>query len=339
MSEPQSGIVDEEEAVSRLLEGAGARPEPPAEDLARIKEAFRVEWREHVRRPQRSARWNPRLLALAATVAAAVGAGWWLWSLAVTGTSGAGGAAPAARVESVAGEANGLMPGGTVPAGATVETAAGVAALRLAGGGSLRLDEGTRVVLVSPSEVRLDRGAVYLDSGAAPGAGSRAVEIRTRLGVVTEVGTQFEVRLLEEGEAVRVRVREGEVRIEGGAASASAVAGAELTVRAGGSVARGSIPVHGPAWSWTLKAAPPLEIEGRTLDQLLARVARETGWTVEYENEALAASVGSIRLHGDVGHLAPDQALDVVLPGAGLRHRVADGRLIVGADAGFRTPN
>lgn len=343
MSEPQSEIVDEEEAVSRLLEGAGARPEPPAEDLARIKEAFRAEWRGHVRRrPRRAARWNPRLLALAATVAAAAVAGWWLWSFAVTGTSGASGggdAGPAARIESLAGEANGLAPGGTVPAGATVETAAGVAALRLAGGGSLRLDEGTRVVLVSPSEVRLDRGAVYLDSGAAPGAGSGPVEIRTRLGVVTEVGTQFEVRLLEEGEAVRVRVREGEVRIEGGAASASAMAGAELTVRAGGSVARGSIPVHGPAWSWTLKAAPPLEIEGRTLDQLLARVARETGWTVEYENEALAASAGSIRLHGDVGHLAPDQILDIVLPGAGLRHRVADGRLIVGADAGFRTPN
>jgi ferric-dicitrate binding protein FerR (iron transport regulator) len=311
MSEPNPDL-------QHLLESAGARPEPPAEDLARIKEAFRDEWRGHVRR--RESRGRLRLLALAAAVVAAVGVGWWLWSVE---------AGPAARVERAAG-VPGLAVGQEILAGTGLETASGRAALRLVGGPSLRLDTGTRVRLVSATEVRLDRGAVYLDS--SPGA--RQISVRTPLGVVTDVGTQFEVRLLGEGEALRVRVREGEVRIEGGTASLSGMAGSEVTLRADGSLERSRVASHGSAWSWVVEAAPPLEIEGLTLEQLLARVARETGWTVEYEDEGLAASAGPVRVHGSVGGLAPDQVLEVVLPGAGLRHRVVDGRLVIS-----RTPN
>jgi ferric-dicitrate binding protein FerR (iron transport regulator) len=309
MSEPNPDLW-------RLLESAGARPEPPAEDLARIKEAFRAEWREHVRR--RESRGRLRLLALAAAVVIAVGAAWWLWRVE---------AGPAARVESVTGIVgiSGLAVGQEILAGTELETASGRAALRLVGGPSLRLDTGTRVRLVSAAEVRLDRGAVYLDS--IPGA--RQVSVHTPLGVVTDVGTQFEVRLLGEESALRVRVREGEVRIKGGEASLSAAAGSEVTLRESGSVERRRVALHGPDWSWVLEAAPPLEIEGLSLQELLARVARETGWTVEYEDPDLAASAGSIRVHGSVGGLAPDQALEVVLPGAGLRHRIVDGRLLI----------
>jgi hypothetical protein len=215
-----------------------------------------------------------------------------------------------------------------------LETASGRAALRLVEGPSLRLDTGTRIRLVSATEVRLDHGAVYLDSSPASNAGDRQVSVRTPLGVVTDVGTQFEVRLLGEGEALRVRVREGEVRIAAGEASLSAAAGAEVSLRAGGSVERRHAAPYGPDWSWVLEAAPPLEIEGLSLQQLLARVARETGWTIEYEDEALAVSAGSVLVHGPAGGLAPDQALEVVLPGAGLRHRVVDGRLVIS-----RNPN
>lgn len=285
--------MNEEEQVRRLLEEGGPRPEVPPEDLAKIKAAFRAEWKEHVRRRRSPDR---RLWLLAASVLLAIGLGWWLW--------------PAASKPS----------GERIAEGDLLETREAPAAFRLEGGSSLRLDAGSRVRLVSASEIRLERGAVYLDS-----EGTSKVAVLTPLGTVTELGTRFEVRLLEP--AVRVRVREGAVRVE----SHRADAGTELTLQADGSVIRGRIAAYGPPWSWVVKAAPPLRIEGRTLAEVLDRITRETGWTLRYEDPRLAASAGEIVVHGDVGHLAPDQALDVVLPGAGLDYRVVDGVLILRA--------
>ena len=286
--------------MRRLLEEAGPRPEVPPEDLAQIKAAFRAEWQEHVRRRRSPDR---RLWLLAASIVLALGLGWWLWPPASS--------SPVAHVES---------SGQTINAGARLEAHDGPTAFRLEGGSSLRLDAGSLVHLVSASEVRLERGAVYLDS-----EGIGRIAVHTPLGTVTELGTQFEVRLL--GSAVRVRVREGAVRLE----SHRADAGTELTLRADGSVTRSPIAAYGPPWNWVLKAAPPVRIEGLTLAEVLARVTRETGWKVRYEDPGLAESAGGIVVHGDVGHLAPDQALEVVLPGAGLDHEVVDGVLILRA--------
>ena len=63
-----------------------------------------------------------------------------------------------------------LEPGAQLPAGALVETgdADSAAALRLEGGGSMRLDRGTRLRLGSSSTVVLERGAVYFDSEGQP---------------------------------------------------------------------------------------------------------------------------------------------------------------------------
>lgn len=279
--------MNEEEQVRRLLEEAGPRPEVPPEDLAKIKAAFRAEWQEHVRRRRGPDR---RIWLLAASVVLALGLGWWLWP-----------AAPSSQVTGAELEAE-------KPAAFQLE------------GASLRLDAGSRVRLVSSSEVRLERGAVYVDS---QGAGT--VTVHTPLGTVTEIGTRFEVRLL--GSAVRVRVREGAVRV----VSHRADAGTELTLRPDGSVTRSRIAAWGPEWTWVLKAAPPLRIEGLTLKEVLDRVVRETGWTIRYEDPGLAESAGEIVVHGDVGHLTPDQALEAVLPGAGLDHEVVDGVLILKA--------
>jgi ferric-dicitrate binding protein FerR (iron transport regulator) len=296
--------VNEEEQVRHLLEEAGPRPEVPPEDLAKIKAAFRAEWQQHVRRRRFPDR---RLWLLAASVLLVIGFGWWLWPAA---------SAPVARVEGTSGREEGAE----LLSGTGVVTEEDPLALRLEGGASLRLDVDSQVRLVSTSVIELRRGAVYLDS-----EGTGTVTVQTPFGTVMEVGTQFEVRLLES--ALRVRVREGEVRVD----SHRAEAGTELTVQADGSVTRNRIASYGPPWSWVLKAAPPLRIEGLTLAEVLARVTRETGWTIRYEDPGIAASAGEIVVHGDVGHLAPDQALEVVLPGAGLDYQVVDGVLILRA--------
>lgn len=335
------------ERVASLLEKAGPRPEVPAEDLAAIKQAFRSAWEERCgrgagrgagRRATRPARgpW----LALAAALVAGLGlAGWW-WSFGP-------GAGPGtlARVEAVAGpvtvrpagETAGpsrLSAGMEIAAGAAVETAgageagAAWAAMRLTDGHSVRLDSASLVRLTGAFSLSLERGAVYLDSGGSREAES--VTVRTPLGVARSLGTQFEVRLLgRETPSMRVRVREGDVRVEAGRTAYAAGPGVELTLHADGSVTRSSVAFHGPPWRWTLQAAPPLEIEGLPLDAFLDWVARETGWEIRYADPKLAAKAKEIVLHGSMGELTPDQALEGVLPGAGLEHRVEGGTLTV----------
>ena len=370
MSEPneprdRQGAAEEEQ-VRRLLERAGPRAEVPPEDLARIKAAFRVAWKEHVEReaagsspapgpagpgdPMRRGPWSDRRLwALAAALLLVVGLGWWRWRSGPTSggpTSGSGGVA--AQVEGVAGDVELLVPGREeaarvtageeVPAGAELRTAdspdagtRGRLALRLAAGPSLRLAPGSQVRLMGPALIELERGAVYLDSGPERGASAGPVTVRTPLGDVEEIGTQFEVRLSGETE-VQVRVREGAVRLVGEGVSAVARAetrGVELSLLAGGTLLRRPIATHGRLWDWVLAAAPPLELEGLTLSQFADRVARETGWTVRYEDEGLAAEAETIVLHGALGQVPPDQAPGVVLPGAGLTHEVVDGTLVI----------
>lgn len=296
--------MNEEEQVRKLLEEAGPRPEVPPEDMAKIKAAFRAEWEEHVRRRRSPDR---RLWLLAASIVLVIALGWWLWPAS---------SAQVARVEGTSGKGEGEE----ILSGTGVVTEKDPLALRLEGGASLRLDVDTQVRLVSTSVIELRRGAVYLDS-----EGTGTVAVQTPFGTVTEVGTQFEVRLLES--ALRVRVREGAVLVD----SHRADAGTEMVLREDGSVTRSRIAAWGPPWDWVLKTAPPLQIEGLTLAEVLKRVVRETGWTVRYEDPGIAASAGGIVVHGNVEPLAPEQALEVVVPGAGLEHRVEDGVLILRA--------
>lgn len=336
-----NGRSAEEVEVERLLRQAGPRPEVPADDLAVIQAAFRAEWRAQVASAHRPRPWAAYALAAAALVAA-LGAAWWWsgwWSVdpgwVARAESLAG--AVALEVELAGGEtiASPLWAGAEIPAQAVLATAGpdaaepGRAGLRLAGGPSLRLAAGSRVRLVSAKVLALEAGTVYLDSGPEPGRGGR-VEVRTAAGVARDIGTQFEVALLDGGDpALRVRVREGTVLVERGEISHRAAAGQELTLRADGSVARRAVAPTDPAWEWILEAAPPFAIEGRTLAEFLRWVERETGWEIRFADPEVEAAAGSILLHGSLGDLGPDQAPAVVLPGAGLAHRLTGNTLLI----------
>jgi ferric-dicitrate binding protein FerR (iron transport regulator) len=199
------------------------------------------------------------------------------------------------------------------------------AAVRLDSGHALRLDAGTRLRLDTDSVLTLERGAVYIDSQLSPSGA--AVEVRTHLGVATDVGTRFEVRLAES--QLRVRVREGLVNVERDGRTHAASAGIELTLDAAGSVERRSTPVYGPSWQWSVEIAPVFDIEGRSLRELLDWVSRETGWRLRFTNPAVASGVATVSLSGSVAGLTPTEALATVLPTSGLSHRVVDGVLII----------
>ena len=117
-----------------------------------------------------------------------------------------------------------------------------VAPGRLAQAQAAELDVGTEIGLASARVLDLRRGAVYVDTGAAPSqdsaatADGAAIEISTPLGRVREVGTQFEVRLLDG--ALDVSVREGTAALTRGDRTFTAPAGTHLRVGPAGANAR-----------------------------------------------------------------------------------------------------
>lgn len=340
-------VTGEADPVARLVRLAGARPPVPAERAARVEARVREAWQAGVaaRRRVRWVSWSAGLLA-AAALALAIGLTWSYVSRPavppavvavverVSGTVTTAGAS---------GETIPLLAGARVSVGALLETGDdGRVALRLAAadgradggpkGPSLRLDVGSRVRFVEAAKLRLDAGAVYVDSqGGAP------VLVETPFAEVTERGTQFEVRVSSGG--VRVRVREGAVELAraaalaGGDRSWEAEAGAELTLSSDGRLTRGTVPAHDRAWAWVQEIAPSFQLEGRTLGDFLAWVGRETGWRVAWADPARAAAgVGAV-LHGSVDNLTPEQALAAVLPTCGLADRRDGDTVVVFASA------
>jgi ferric-dicitrate binding protein FerR (iron transport regulator) len=302
--------------LSRLLRLAGPRPRVPADAEARVHAAVHREWTRTLG-ARRRRRWAA--LAAAAAVVATAALALRPAPSPVTRPSAV------AVVEHVAGRAA-LARGAVVRRGDWVQTPEdGRLALQVGGHLSLRLDTSTRLQLQSPSAVWLERGAVYVDSGDGQDKG--AIRIDTREGEVREVGTQFQVRVAPA--SVHVSVRSGEIVLLREQGNHSAAAGVGLDVE-GGAVRSRAVAPFGAAWSWVEAATPAYALEGRRLEDLLGWVARETGLAVRFEDEGLARSAAGITLRGSTEGLTPTQALDSVLPAAGLTARRDGGRVVVG---------
>lgn len=272
---------DENDPIAALVRLAGRRPEVGAARTARVRAAVADEWRASTRRR----RWTR--VAAAAAVAAAIGG----VLLMRPRTE-----APAPVVERAA------VRELTTPGDATTNVDWN--------GGTLRLDRDTQLRIDTARTATLLRGAIYY-ANDTPGA---AVTIRTPFGDVRDVGTRFEVRL--QRDAVRVRVRDGAVIVR----DTTARAGTEL-VADRTSIASRTIATSGEEWAWIEHAAPPIVLEGKSLDEVLRRVAIEKGLTLE--------RTGPDRtLHGDVP-LSVGEALDAATAAAGVTYRIEGDRLIV----------
>jgi FecR-like protein len=333
--EPETA-AGEADPVARLVRLAGARPPVPEERAARVEGRVFEAWQASVaaRRRFRWTSWGAGLAA-AAGIAVVVGLAWRqaaqpppppVLVATVERVSGT------VTVAGAAGEQVPLLPGAQVFAGAPLVTGPdGLVALRLAaangqGAPSLRIDVGSRLHFTGEGALRLDGGAVYVDS-----QGGRPVRVETPWAQVTERGTQFEVRVSSGG--VRVRVREGAVELAGGEGAGrdgswEATAGAELLLASDGRLSRGTVPPHDQAWEWVQQIAPSFRLEGSTLGEFLAWVGRETGWRVAWADPARAAAAAAAVLHGSVDGLPPEQALAAVLPTCGLADR-RDGETVV----------
>jgi ferric-dicitrate binding protein FerR (iron transport regulator) len=314
--------------IERVLKAAGPREKPPAEIERELRESLRREWQAVVAE-RRGHRRTAYALA-AGVMAAAIGA----WVAVPRFT------APAQAVGTIA-QATGELrvrsgwlgrwqdggSGRIVVQGDVLATGpSGRGALALAGGISARLDQGTQVRVAAADRLVMDRGAVYVDAGV-DSAGAAPLEIVTPAGSVRHLGTQYEVRVLDGG--VRLRVREGRVEWSSGAASATGMAGEELTIQGDGSIGRGPVAIHGEAWNWALETAPAIDIEGLSLPGFLGWAARELGCSIEFSSAEVAQQAAAVILHGSIMGLAPAQALEAVLATTRMQAVVANGRIVV----------
>ena len=293
--------------VASLIRAAGRRIEPPAEAYQRVLTAATAAFREKAAK-RRGRTW---MLAAAAASVAAVG----LLLLQWNGTSTQAQIATVARViGSVEVETDGTwepMTGarGSLGTGARLRTlAGGSVALELDGGASLRLAAATEVQMDGPRRILLRSGTLYLDNNASVGTG---YQIETPAGTARDVGTQFELHVA--GSALRLRVREGRVEVDRAGQFVTGSAGEQLEIDVLGSVSRSPIATTDVAWQWAETLAPAPDIDGKPAVVLLDWVARETGRRLHYESAAVQARAATVILHGNIRHLAPLAALDVML--------------------------
>ena len=317
----RSSDILSEDTMELLFKQTVPRRPAPADFKAEVFAAVEEKWQDEVRR--RSDR--RRIFAMAAAVLLVAGLSALVWVSGLKGPADTSLTATSAVVEAWFTEAEPPFPvGASLAAGSEVRTTATErAALRTARGMSLRLGPSTHLRLVDGETVELLSGVVYADSGGDE-RGRELIEIRTTLGNTTDIGTQFEVHLADD--TLRVRVREGKVRLDRDGVGHEASAGTQLTVDPSGTVALDPLPENGD-WSWAVQTAPAFELEGHTLAEVLRWVARETGWTVLYEDEALAEEAETVKTHGSVDGLSPDQVPELVIPTAGLAFNLEGNRL------------
>jgi hypothetical protein len=312
--------------LEQLIRAAGARPAPGADRAARVRAAVEREWRVQSR-ARRLRRWTIggiTLLAAAATVFFAVR------QLSTAGPSAIPAPASIARVaathgtvtmELAGGRATSVSVGQTLDAGSHIRTdGSSRATVTLTDVGEIRIDVNASATLLDARTIQLDRGAIYLDSGAStPGS----FTVRTASGTIRDIGTRFEVRV---DRNLRIRVRDGAVQLERAGRIDRAPSRTELLARADGTVSTRSFDPFSAEWAWTTAAAPPFVMENATLEAFLEWAAREGGWTLEWSG-ALRQRARATILHGTIDGMTPAEALEVVLPSSGLSPAFVNGRL------------
>jgi ferric-dicitrate binding protein FerR (iron transport regulator) len=172
-------------------------------------------------------------------------------------------------------------------------------------------------------------GAVYLESADRE---SRSVTVWTPFGRASDVGTRFEVRLLDQ--SMRVRVRDGSVELGEdrffGAEVRVADAGEELMLDKAGRFERATMDDETDHWAWFSSLREPFELEGSTLAGFLDWISRDNDWQLRYTGGDVQRFARQNLLHGELEDLEGEAALDAILSTVGLDWRLDEGVLTIG---------
>ncbi len=324
-----------DEAIETILRSAPPRPAPSAAEIASARNAVRAEWLELC--GKRRMRRRVVSLAAAASIIGAVAAS--LLMLRVPS------ALPerVAAIERSAGQIYVLdehselhqAPDKAVfLTGQTLVTGNDAAvALDWFGGGSLRIDEDSRVEFVTSREILLHDGRVYFDSQSsalrarvAPLAAADFA-VRTREAVVRHVGTQYMAGISASG--MTVSVREGQVQVVGDKVNATASAGQQVRLRGNAHPSYANISAYGEPWHWAEKITPEVVVEQRSAHEFIAWAARESGLSVEFASAGAKALAHDTVMSGGTGGLEPRAALQVLLQTTTLKATIEDGLVLI----------
>lgn len=313
------------DSVARLLHLAGPRPAISAALQARVYAQTLEEWR---RIPPARGRIT-RIAKIAMPVALAAS-----MLLAVTFMLRPG-PVDAPRVGTIARisiqpwtSAHGVETGDTVRVGDTLRTRDGqLLSVALPDGTSLRLASNTALQLDAKRSFTLLAGEIYADTG--PGMSrTNSLEVRTGLGVITDVGTQFLVSYKDA--TLDVAVREGRVDVRADRETYAALAGSRITMQAGGDVTKDKIDATDSAWNWVVDVAPAFDIENRSLLDFLTWVSRETGKELIFTDKKSRRDAMAAILHGSIRDFTPVEAVASVLPTTALDYTINQTSIIVG---------
>ena len=323
-----------DEAIEALLRKAPTRPAPSGEDIASVRDAVRGEWRAISGRR----RTRRRLVSLAAAATVILTVGFTVNLLRVPSAL----PVPVATIDKPIGsiyllgeqsELRETQDLAELTAGQTLVTGpdSGVG-IAWNNGGSLRVDENTRVEFVSPDEIALHSGRVYFDSQSTSlqagitQSSITSLAIRTDRGVVEHVGTQYMTGI--NGGALTISVREGQVRIESTHQQATAVAGQQVTVVGNNQPTYTNISRHGDNWRWVEQMAPEIDIDQRSAYEFISWAGRESGLEIRFASDAVERGAHDTKMTGTV-NLEPQLALHTLLQTTDLDAHIQDGWIVI----------
>ncbi|NNE60827.1 MAG: FecR domain-containing protein [Woeseia sp.] len=324
-------VASNEEALENILRHAEARPRPSDAASARAFNELREDWQAVVR----TRRWRRRasVAAIAASLVVAVlFSAQWFYTvpppadfvrLDVVRAIGSH-----VHHNSLQRNTNELVDGGlTLQHGDELATVGDTRIALSWDGGSLRLNEETRVRFDNARTLTLLGGAIYFDSTpyGNPVATAGLIEIDTLLGRVSHVGTQFQVGVSDA--ELQVSVREGQVHVAGDRVDVTLVKGEGMALSTDGRFERHALAAYDPSWQWATDIAPEMDFNGRTTAELLAWVARETGLKVRFASSA-ARDLSASEPRG-IASLAPMAALRTIPFMTSLQYSLQDGYLVV----------
>ena len=193
----------------------------------------------------------------------------------------------------------------------------------------VRVDQRTRLKIVSHQAVELVSGRIYVDASPSRRSTKPKEELRisTPYGEVRHIGTQYIVAV--ENDQTDVLVREGEVEVQCDSQKQSVADGTKLSIQGDGCNKRTEIPSYGADWEWVETLSLPYEIEGKRLIDFLNWLQRETGRSVEWGSPDVESLAKNTVLHGPNIEVEPMRALGPVLKSVDLVWSEAEGRILI----------
>ena len=327
-------MLGTDDALEALLRKAPPRPMPAGEDTAAVHDAVKDEWLAVTGRR----RTRRRLISLVAAATVLLAVGVTVTLLRVPSALPVQVATIDKTIGSIhfLGEQSQLREMrdlAEVIAGQTIVTGHDSAAsINWTNGGSLRIDEDTRVEFISPEEILLKSGRVYFDSQPSSlqaGITQSSVSgfaIRTEQGVVRHIGTQYMTGI--SGGALTISVREGQVEVEGTYHDTTAKAGQRLTLAGSNRPAITNIPSHGDDWRWVEQIAPAINFDERSAYEFIHWVARESGFEVRFVSGTVERRARDTKMTGSVDR-EPQVALQTLLKTTTLNSRIDNGWIVI----------